>query len=199
MDINKAAVVSLVDSDEKNIFSMLPVGHGVVKLQDRWTKPFLVKFPLVDVKKGSVTDDVLARYCARNELQKTGSMRKTSEAFEFERVPRVPMYDIALDEGEICFLEDVLAYPDDGVKVRYKRLGLGAGSGDRVKGKLLEQGWVETQVVAVGRTRMVLLRLTQKAKKALGVESDQPQRGSIIHEYWKNFYAQRFRDMDIRF
>ncbi len=194
MDINKAAAVSLVDSDEKNIFSMLSVGQGIVKLQDRWTKPFLVKFPLVDVKKGLMTDDMLARYFAQNNRRKTGSMRNTSETLEFERVPRVPMYDIALDDGEIYFMEDVLAYPDDGVKARYKRLGFGVGSGNRIKEKLLEQGWLETQTVVVGRTRTVLLRLTQQAKKALGVESDQPQRGSILHEYWKNFYAQRFRD-----
>ena len=51
-DLNKAAAVCLLDADEKKYFSMLPVGQGIIKLQDRWTRPFLVKFPLVDVKKG---------------------------------------------------------------------------------------------------------------------------------------------------
>ncbi|HHE65354.1 MAG TPA: hypothetical protein ENL09_04960, partial [Bacteroidetes bacterium] len=51
-DLSKAAAVCLLDADEKKYFSMLPVGQGIVKLQDKWMKPFLVKFPLVDIQKG---------------------------------------------------------------------------------------------------------------------------------------------------
>ena len=51
-DIAKAAAISLLDSDEKRYFSMLPVGQAIAKLQDRWTKPVLLQFPLVDVAKG---------------------------------------------------------------------------------------------------------------------------------------------------
>jgi len=35
-DINKAAAVCLLDADEKKYFSILPVGQGIIKLQDRW-------------------------------------------------------------------------------------------------------------------------------------------------------------------
>ena len=53
-DMNRAAALSLVDEDDKRIFSRLPIGYGVIKLQDRWTQPILVRFPLVAVSKGSV-------------------------------------------------------------------------------------------------------------------------------------------------
>ena len=43
-DINKAAGLSQVPEYEKRYFSMLPVGQGIVKLQDRWRQPFLVQF-----------------------------------------------------------------------------------------------------------------------------------------------------------
>lgn len=193
-DINKAAAVSLLDTDEKNYFSMLPVGQAIIKLQDRWTRPVLVRFPLMNVKKGSVTDDVLARYSAINQAKRTGSGRKTSMLTEFQQVPRIPLYDIPLEEPAFMFLEDVVSYPDDGVKTRYRRLGLSAGTGNRVKEQLLEQGWLEDQVVEFGRTRKVLLRLTKQSKEALNLGSSEPQHGSIIHEYWKRFYAQRFRE-----
>lgn len=44
-----------------------PSGHAarrprVVKLQDRWHKPFLVDFPHVPVSKGSVSDERLRTY-----------------------------------------------------------------------------------------------------------------------------------------
>ena len=193
-DINKAAAVSLLDTDEKNYFSMLPVGQAIIKLQDRWTRPVLVRFPLMNVKKGSVTDDILARYSAINRAKRTGSGRKTSLLPEFQQVPRVPLYDIPLEEPAFVFLEDVLSYPDDGVKTRYGRLGLSAGAGNRLKEQLLGQEWLEDQVVEIGRTRKVLLRLTPQAREALNLGNSEPQHGSIVHEYWKRFYAQRFRE-----
>ena len=193
-DINKAAAVSLLDTDEKNYFSMLPVGQAIIKLQDRWPRPVLVKFPLMNVKKGAITDDILARYSAINQAKRTGSGRKTSMLPEFQQVRRIPLYDIPLQQPAFVFLEDVVNYPDDGVKTRYGRLGLSAGTGNRVKDQLLDQGWLEDQVVEIGRTRKVLLRLTPRAGEALNLGSSEPQHGSIVHEYWKRFYAQRFRE-----
>ena len=201
-DINKAAAVCLLDADEKKYFSMLPVGQGIVKLQDRWMSPVLVKFPLVNVNKGLVTDDILARYSAINNAKTTGSGRNTpmlKRDFsmllpEFGQVPRIPLYDIPLEEPAFAFIEDVLQHPDDGVKARYKRLGLSTGTANRLKDQLLAQGWLEDQTVDIGQTRKVILRLTKQSKDALNLDTSEPEYGSITHEYWKRFYAQRFRE-----
>ncbi len=194
-DINKAAALSLVDSDEKKYFSMLPVGQGIVKLQDRWTRPFLVQFPLVDVKKGSITDDILARYSAVNQAKKPRSGQWNRSLLRgFSRVPRVPLLDNALDKASFAFFEDVLTSPDDGIRRRYARLGLSTGTGNRLKDRLLSKGWLEDQVVELGRTRKVLLRLTKEGKQALGVDGENTGRESLVHEYWKRFYAARFRE-----
>lgn len=32
-------------------------------------------------------------------------------------------------------------------------------------------------------------------QQALGLDGKNPERGSLAHEYWKRFYAQRFRDL----
>jgi hypothetical protein len=185
-----------MDADEKKYFSMLPVGQGIVKLQDRWTSPIHVQFPLVKVNKGSVTDQMLARYSAINQAKSTGSGRNTSLLFgDFAKsgqVRRVQLYDIPLKELALAFIEDVLRYPDDGVKIRYKRLGLSIGTGSKLKGQLLDQGWLESQTVEIGQTRKVILRPTRQSKDALNLDSSEPQYGSIAHEYWKRFYAQRF-------
>ncbi len=194
-DIQKAAGICLMDPDDKKYFSMLPVGQGIVKLQDRWTQPIHVQFPWVNVNKGSVTDAMLARYSA---VQKTDSGRKMSKLPGFKQVPRFPLYDIPLNDWAFQLIEDVLAHPDDGVKIRYKRLGLGAGTGNRAKELLLEQGWLESQVVDIGRTRKVLLSLTPKAREILGFHATRPEYGSIIHEYWKRYYGQRFQEQGYR-
>ncbi len=193
-DINKAAALSLVETDDKKCFSMLPVGQGIVKLQDRWTRPFLVQFPLVDVKKGLVTDDILARYSAVNQAKKPRSGRNSSVLPVFSRVPRVPLLDNALDKAAFTFLEDILTFPDDGIRRRYARLGLSAGTGNRLKERLLSEGWLADQVVELGRTRKLLLRLTKEGKQVLGEEAKNPSRESLVHQYWKRFYGERFKE-----
>ncbi|MGV8152015.1 MAG: ATP-binding protein [Candidatus Nanoarchaeia archaeon] len=46
--------------DNKNFFSMLPVGTAIVKLSERYTRPFLVEVPDVDLRKVEVTDKYIA-------------------------------------------------------------------------------------------------------------------------------------------
>jgi hypothetical protein len=174
---------------------MLPVGQGIVKLQDRWTSPVHIQFPLVKVDKGSVTDAMLARYSAVNEAKLTGSGRKTPVHAEFSQVPRIPQLDIALNDDAFRLFMDILTFPADGVKVRYKRLHMSTGSGNRLKELLIRQGWLESQTVDIGQTRKTCLRLTKQVADALNLsDAVAPQHGSIVHEYWKCYYAQRFAE-----
>ena len=50
-------------------------------------------------------------------------------------------------------------------------------------------------MVDLGRTRKVLLRLTREGQEVLGLDNRNCQRGSLVHEYWKRFYTQRFQEM----
>ena len=49
-------------------------------------------------------------------------------------------------------------------------------------------------MVELGRTRKVLLRLTKTGKETLGLDGKNPEPASLVHEYWKRFYVQRFRE-----
>ena len=190
-DLSKAAAVCLVDADERKYFSMLPVGQGIIKLQDRWMKPFLVRFPLVDIQKGLVTDEILLRYSSGISSRITHSPRKTSVPPVFDGFPRIP-FDVILKKSALQLLYDILTHPDDGVRERYRRLGISDKKGHQAKEGLLCQGWIESQTVESGRTRKVILRLTKQAKETLGVDSEIPEYGSLVHEHWKRVYARRF-------
>ena len=192
-DLSKAASVCLLDADEKKYFSMLPVGQGIIKLQDRWMSPVLVKFPLVNINKGSVTDEVLLRYFSGISSKTTHSPCKTSVLPKFDGFPQIP-FDVILEKPALQLVYDILTYPQDGVRERYRRLGISDKKGHQLKEDLLYQGWIESQLVELGQTRKVLLRLTQQAKETLGLDSEIAEYGSIVHEYWKWFYAQRFRE-----
>ncbi|MBU4501583.1 MAG: DUF87 domain-containing protein [Nanoarchaeota archaeon] len=43
--------------DVKEYFSMLPIGYGIVKLAERYHKPFMIKVPFVELKNEHVTDE----------------------------------------------------------------------------------------------------------------------------------------------
>ncbi|NIO27736.1 MAG: hypothetical protein GTO29_04180 [Candidatus Latescibacteria bacterium] len=44
-DVRAASDAMLLKDDQREYLGHLPVGQGIVKLQDRWTRPFLVDFP----------------------------------------------------------------------------------------------------------------------------------------------------------
>ncbi|MCQ3921638.1 MAG: hypothetical protein DPW13_11880 [Planctomycetes bacterium] len=183
-DINRAAGLCLLDEHEKRFLTMLPVGQGIMKLQDRWRLPFLLKFPLVPIHKGAVTDAVLQRFLASKSTG-SGALRLLGRVSG--RVQRVQAADNPLDMVMLGFMEDVLTHKDDGVKQRYQRLGLSVGRGNSMKERLVADGWLEESVVPIERTRKVVLRLTAKARAALGLDSA-TRRESLPHEYWKRFY-----------
>ncbi len=90
-------------------------------------------------------------------------------------------------------LHTLLQHEDDGVRERYRRLGLSGDKGNRLKNQLVDAGIIDEQEVKVGRTYKVLLRVTPAARAKLGLNKTLG-RGSLAHEYWKRSYAASFRD-----
>lgn len=191
-DLSRAASLCTLEDASKSYFSKLPVGQAIVKMQDRWYRPFLIRIPHVNVAKGAVTDDVLRKYI-QHVASETG--RNTSARAVFGPIRRIPLWDEALNGGEIAFIEDVVGFPQDGVNQRYQRLQLSGSRGQKIKERLIEKGWLESQTVSIGKTRKVLLRLSKQAEEVLGVKSTEQYRASIAHEYWKQFYTAYFQQL----
>ena len=189
-DVNKAAGLSSVEESEKRIFGKLPVGQAVVKLQDRWRRPFLIQVPLVNVRKGAVSDELLAKF-RDGSLSVFGLRRAVARAVG--RVPTDLVDSSILDEDAISFIDDVLQYEDDPVRSRYQRLGMSADKGNRLKRHLVGKGILEEQEMKVGRAYRLILRVTHGARKKLGI-AQRDGRGSIAHEYWKRFHADRLKE-----
>ncbi len=187
-DMAKAGALSLMSPDDAKHFSRFPVGRGVVKLQDRWHEPFLVDFPLVPIKKGSVTDERLRTHLQRKEaLSAPASPQKSAN----DALARSLVPDEACEELSALLLSDIYAFPNDGVDSRYKRLGVSADKGHRLKQKMLALGVIEEQEVSVGSTRRKVLRANSKSRCSNRSKGERPE--SIAHEFWKRRYAERFR------
>lgn len=194
-DQSLAASVCLLDSEDRRYFSLLPVGQAICKLQGNYSSAFLLEIPWIQFNKGVVNDAQLARYSALNRSKKAGSGRNNFLPTYFSQVPQVPtLLDSPLNDDSFRLLLDIHSHPQDGVKIRYKRLNLSTGKGNRIKQQLIDQGWLQSQVIDLGQTRKILLGLTPHAGEIVGLNKSPPQRGSIIHHYWQNYIAQRMRD-----
>lgn len=194
-DINKAAALSLVPDEERHFFSTLPVGQAIVKLQDRWRMPFLVQIPIVNLRKGAMTDALLKQYI---EASETLSGFKSFIERKFVGIEHFRYEDYILNNEGALLINDIYEFPYDGVDVRYKRLRLSADKGTRLKDQLEYAGLVTGHVVRIGNTRRIVLRLTSRGKELLGFEEEVGEWGkrsaeSMLHEFWKNAYAERFR------
>lgn len=187
-DVSKAAALSLLSSSEKRFFGLLPVGVGVVKLQDRWKHSFLVRFPHVRVRKGVVSDEDLreGRFHGVSALSDAGRgyFRERGEVW------RSRFVDEPLGDGELSFLWDVLSHPLSGVDARYKRLGVSVERGHGLKQGLVGRGFLEEETLVVGGSRRKALRVAPVARSALGLEKV-VGRESLVHEYWKRWHAAR--------
>ena len=200
-DVAKAAALSLVPEDEKQLFSRLPVGQGVVKLQGRWHDPFLIQIPQVDVAKGAVTDRLLGNHLRETRQNPACSAQKPRTFAHLGQLRRIQEPDDGLNPDELAFVGDVLAHPEDGVAARYRRLGFSGEKGNRIKLSLIEKDILEAQLIPVGRSRKVVLRLSKQGKEAVGgSDSGAPstRKESIAHEYWKRTYARRYEDRGYR-
>jgi uncharacterized protein DUF87 len=198
-DVRLAASIASLDASERRYLSMLEVGSAVVRLQgSRWNKPFLIKTPLVQFEKGRVSDAVLRGYLRgrrphRGQTPGSGpNGRHEGSGGGFRWVPGEDK-DVLGGEA-LIYIDDVIRYPDDGVRQRNRRLGFGGSKGQRIKQTLIERGWLDTQPVRVGNTRKVLLRPTSAAGEALALDAGTVPRPSLAHEYWKRYYAQRLKD-----
>jgi len=211
----------LLDSEQAGYLGKLETGWAVTKLQGRWFKPFLVKFPLVTLDKGSATDETVrgrmsAREAEWQSLAKTqeGSSvvisrkegpsgpARASEGF----LRRVPAGDKGADNDRECaiglttkewdFLKDVLENKTSSVTERYYRLHLSVRIGNNVQKSLLCKGLVASESVHLGKGRIKILCATKKGREVLGFKAEPSTRqGGSEHEYWKAKIAARLSEL----
>jgi hypothetical protein len=199
----------------------LEVGWAVAKLQGRWFFPFLIKLPLVRLKKGSVTDDHIRRRLlatagldrAATDLQEGSSSPISSREGDSvpipskdREIPGIPSEgkDEISDEGERCairlttqdkgFLADVWKHPTSTITGHYHSLGLSPRRGTGCQRLLVRRGLILSCPITFGHSRIKILSLTELGKAALGIhEADADRLGGPEHRYWKKRLAEDLR------
>jgi len=189
----------LLEKDQVDFLGQLETGTAIVKLQGRFFKPFLVRFPLFPLKKGIVSDELVRDRMAgcygesevvraQNEIEK---LVRTVEG-----LVKKEEKEVVLTADERNFLADIAQNPISGVVARYTRLGMNRYQGNKVQMSLLDAGLISWRPVSTMKGRLKVLVLTDKGKKAIPdvkIEKIFHKAGSWEHEYWKFRVGEYYR------
>ena len=199
-DLEAAGKALTLPRENRDYIGQLPVGHAIVKFQDRWVKPFLVRFPQFPVSSHVRVSQAERKHSGSDSLKRTAEELRSALNEAISALPatdRREKEEVGIATLELDMLVDIAGYPLSVVTERYKRLGWNAGTGTKIKRSLLEKGLVEQEKVSVPHGSVTLLKVTQHGKSLLESQGVQvkalPRNASLEHEYYKHLVADEYR------
>ncbi len=172
-DVRTMANAMLLDK-ERDYIGRLPVGWGIIKLQDRFLKPFLVRFPECKMGDGKVPSSL---------SDFTDFSLKTAGAAGNTGI----WHRDKLSRREKVFLTDIFKHPESYVIERYKRLEVNPRAGNQCLKDLEERGFIKPVYVRVKRGKVKLFDLTALGReylKKLGYRASN-RSGGAEHKFWQ--------------
>jgi hypothetical protein len=167
-DVSAMGQCMLMKGEEKDILGSLEVGQAVVKLQGRAPKPFLIKIPPFPIPKGVVSDaeiaEKMASFVGIRPGNRTSGVVLRENRLAARTAAPMTFPPARPTNPDLLFLQDVLSHPESGIAGRYKRLGISVRQGQKLKVRLVEEGFIlETlETTRTGSIRVV--RLTEKGE-----------------------------------
>jgi hypothetical protein len=199
-DVEAAGKALTLPRENWNFVGRLPVGNAIVKLQDRWVRPFLVRFPQFPVAQSVQSPQ------PKSDSPKSDSAKRAIEELRYalnEAISALPLPDRRRGSGpeigmnERMLLQDIAEYPLSVITERFRRLHLSPRNGTEAKRTLLEAGLIDQEKVSVPRGSVTLLKIIRKGKKWLAAEGifvkTLPKNASLEHEYYRRIVAEDYR------
>jgi hypothetical protein len=181
--------------NDQEYFGMLKVGEAIVKTQ--CPSPFLVRFPFVPIKKGTVSDDMIRRHMrSEKHVGFSDNSGSGTTSIENSKENRDSSDSDKLIKDETEFMKDIVAHPLSGVSSRYKRLGFSVDKGNEIKIALVDKGILKPISLPTRNGRILLLEPTANGKAVLSslrIKSDSNRKGGLVHQYWAMKAANYYR------
>jgi DNA-binding MarR family transcriptional regulator len=201
-DVDAAGKALTLPRENWEWIGRLPVGHAIVKLQDRWVKPFLVRFPQFPVSNHAGPAEAKRSRFGSDSVQRSieevrPALNEAIRALRETDKRETKKHEITMQERSL--LLDVAEHPLSVVIGRYERLGWTAYIGTGIKRRLLENGLIHQEKVAVPNGSVTLLKLTDEGRALVASRGIQvkalAKNASLEHEYWKELVARHYREM----
>lgn len=176
--------------DHRGYFSMLEVGQGIVRLAERFTLPFMITVPNIDLKNEVVEDhEITSRMeplVAEWKAKKKSEQKQTHEEVKIKQIfhdsgvgfdlqpkryfsdmesytPKITERDdkpFSEDLRLIAFLKFINSMPGEATTQIYKAMHLSGRKGHRVKSLALERGLIREEEIRNDQGWKKVLSLT---------------------------------------
>ncbi|HKJ89217.1 MAG TPA: DUF87 domain-containing protein, partial [Gammaproteobacteria bacterium] len=159
-DLAAAGKALSLPPDDWDTITRLPVGSAIVKVQNRWPKPFLVQFPyfpLPGPEKPSIAE---SRHLNTDSVQQRVQEARSvvNEAIRAVRAgDRRDKKTNRISDQERRFLQDIADHPLSTMTERYDRLNWSPYTGTKIKRKLLEKGIIQQENIRIPQGSVTLL------------------------------------------
>lgn len=127
------------------------MGHAIVKVQDRWDRPFLVHFPRFPVSSPARLSQAEKENIGSYSLKQTVQELRSALNEAIRAVPesdRKEGKNQRISQQERNLLLDIAKHPLSVVTERSKRLGWSAHTGTKIKRRLLASELVNRRKLA---------------------------------------------------
>jgi hypothetical protein len=206
---DREAMASALSLEKPDYLGKLPPQFAIVKIQDRYLKPFLIKtfhvsnviqpcdeqpslLQMTSIKQPEVIRDV------RNDEE---VIRGCSEVVRDDNDVIRVIRQASNRQGKALFWEEIFlvhiyTYPLMGAVERYRQLGLNSYQGNKHKTSLVEKKLISLEDARTSLGRNKLMVPTRKGFEwlyARGFESKSDKEGGMLHRYWKRRLRERFR------
>lgn len=175
---DRLAMSSSLNLDDSSLLGRLENRFAIVKIQNRFLTPFLIKTFDVGVDSSSVV--------SRGFPVENPSLDDSKQSLPIELV--------GTDKER--FLQYVFDYPVIGTTDLYCRLSLSDYRGNILKNELLGEGCLYVEPVIVKGVRLKFLTLTRKGCRVLGGD-EFGNLGGMFHQFWVRRIAGRFERLGL--
>jgi len=192
--LDASNMLGLKYEDEGNYLRKLPIGHAFILMRRlAFPNPFLVEFPLVDLKKGSVTDETVKEFMQAKLLQDVKELKKLKvEEVESKEVKK-DLKEIEIDDRSWKIIEVLGNAEGSSTSEIYSSIGMSGNSFKRRADKLIDLGLLGCSVGKVYRQKAIFYFLTEEGERVFGSKFERRvEKAGVDVKQIKNFLMNYF-------
>jgi DNA-binding MarR family transcriptional regulator len=169
--LDASNMLGLKYEEEGDYLRRLPVGHAFILMRRlAFPRPFLVEFPLVELNKGSVTDEIVKEFMQQKlseDLKKIREIIPLETKLEIKEPVKqsVEIKTEDLDEKSWRIVEILGNAESSSTSEIYSLIGISGNSFKKRADRLVELGLIKYNIGKVYRQKAIFYFLTNEGEK----------------------------------